>query len=428
MLFYRNMIDINRLRDNPDVVQAQMRAKGVEADIHQILSIDDRRKEILVEVEQLKARRNAASKEVGELKRRGGDATAIVEEVASIKGKIDTLDQQLRAVLEELQQAMLFLPNIPQSDVPEGKSAEDNVEVRRWGDEPQLNFPAKDHKELGESLGLFDFERGAKLSGSGFPLYFGLGAQLERALIQYFLDTLTRLGYTEVMPPHLVNEKALIGTSQLPKFRDQLYTCPEDGLFLIPTAEVPVTNIHAEELLREDQLPIRYCAYTPCFRREAGSWGRDVRGFLRLHQFNKVEMVQFALPENSNAIHEEMVQHAEKILQGLNLYYRVISLCKGDLGFGAAKCYDIEVWSPIEKKWLECSSVSNFEDFQARRANIRYRAKADGKPRFVHTLNGSGLATPRVLVALLDSYQQPDGSVVVPEVLRPYLGGRERIG
>lgn len=429
MLFLKIMLDINRLRDNPEAIQAQVRAKGVDADIQQILSIDDRRKEILAEVELLKARRNAASKEVGALKRSGGDAEALMEEVTALKSGIDLLDQKLKETLEKLQEAMLYLPNIPQADVPEGRSAVDNVEVRRWGNAVEHQFEAEDHKTLGERLGLFDFERGAKLSGSGFPLYLGLGAQLERALIQYFLDTLTtEHNYTEVLPPHMVNEQALIGTGQLPKFRDQLYAIPEDGLFLIPTAEVPVTNIHAGEILRQEQLPVRYCAYTPCFRREAGSWGRDVRGFLRLHQFNKVEMVQFALPEESNAIHETMVTHAESILQGLGLHYRVISLCKGDLGFGAAKCYDIEVWSPVEKKWLECSSVSNFEDFQARRANIRYRSKEENKPRFLHTLNGSGLATPRVLVALLDSYQQPDGSVMVPEVLRPYLGGREHIG
>ena len=417
------MLDIKRLRENPDEIQAQAKAKGVETDIRAILALDDRRKGILAEVEELKARRNSASKKIGELKRTGGDAQAAMDEVASIKGRIDELDGQQTEVEAKIREAMSYIPNIPQPGVPEGKSSEDNVEVRVWGEEPADSFERIDHKTFGEKLGLFDFERGAKISGSGFPVYTGMGARLERALISYFIDTLTsEFGYVEVLPPHMVNEITLFGTSQLPKFRDQLYTIPEDGLFMIPTAEVPVTNLHAREVMREEQLPTRYCAYTPCFRREAGSWGREVRGFLRLHQFDKVEMVQFARPEDSNRIHQEMVEHAQRLLKGLGLRHRVIELCKGDLGFGAARCYDVEVWSPVEKKWLESSSVSNFEDFQARRAEIRYKSKADGKVRFVHTLNGSGLATPRVIVALLDTYQQPDGSLVIPEVLRPAMG------
>ncbi len=423
------MIDIKRIRENPALTQALFAAKNVQADTQALLAMDDRRKAILAEVEVLKARRNVASKEIGDLKRTGGDASKLMEEVTSIKGRIDELDQAERENDAALRNALLELPNLPHESVPDGKSAEDNVEVRTWGQPVVHAFEATDHKTLGEKLGLFDFERGAKISGSGFPVFMGLGARLERALIMYFIDTLTqKFGYTEVMPPLVVNAASLLGTGQLPKFADQLYTCQEDGLYLIPTAEVPVTNLHAGEMLRDEQLPIKYCAYTPCFRREAGSWGRDVRGFLRLHQFNKVEMVQFARPEESWAIHEQMVGHAEAILQGLGLHYRTIVLCKGDLGFGAAKCYDIEVWSPVEKKWLECSSVSNFDEFQARRADIRYKAKADGKPRFVHTLNGSGLATPRVLVALLDSYQNADGSLTVPEVLRPYMGNISKIG
>lgn len=419
------MLDIKRLRENPEFIQQEVIAKKVDADITAILKLDDKRKEILGQVERLKAERNSASKKIGILKKSGEDASEAIGKVSAIKGEIETLDQSLKENAIALENALLYLPNIPHETVPNGSSEEDNLEIRKFGEPTQHNFTAVDHKTLGENLGLFDFERGAKISGSGFPVYTGLGAKLERALIQFFIDCLEEDGFEEVIPPHLVNAKALLATGQLPKFADQLYSCPEDKLYLIPTAEVPITNIHADEVLTEAQLPIKYCGYTPCFRREAGSWGRDVRGFLRLHQFNKVEMVQFAHPETSYQTLENMVGYAENILKKLGLHYRVISLCKGDLGFGAAKCYDIEVWSPVEEKWLECSSVSNFEDFQARRGKIR--AKIQGKNTFVHTLNGSGLATPRVLVALLDNFQNEDGSWSIPEVLQPYLKNKTTI-
>lgn len=419
------MIDIKRIRENPEAIAAAVRAKGVDADIQAILELDNQRRETLVVVEKLKAERNEASRAVATAKKSGGDASEAMERSRQIGEDISSMDQKVRELENQIEALMLMLPNPPHADVPEGSSAEENVVVRSWGAPLVRNFEIKEHKSFGEGLGLFDFERGAKISGSGFPVYTGLGAKLERALISYFLDSLTAWGFTEVMVPHLVSRKSMTGTGQLPKFEEQLYHCAEDDLFLIPTAEVPVTNLLAEEVLMEKDLPKFFCSYTPCFRREAGSYGKDVRGFLRLHQFNKVEMVAFAHPENSYALHEQLTSYSEKLLQGLGLHYRVISLCKGDLGFGAAKCYDLEVWCPVENKWLEVSSVSNFEDFQARRANIK--AKIAGKNQFVHTLNGSGLATPRVLVALLDQYQNEDGTWTVPEVLRPYLGGLEVI-
>lgn len=420
------MIDIKRIRENPEAIAAAVRAKGVDADIQAILDLDNARREIISGVEKLKAERNEASRAVATAKKNGGDASEAMERSRQIGEDIAQMDAKIREIEIQIETQMLMLPNPPHADVPEGTTAEENVVVRSWGSPIERAFEIKEHKSFGEGLGLFDFERGAKISGSGFPVYTGLGAKLERALISYFLDSLTEWGFTEVMVPHLVSRKSMTGTGQLPKFEEQLYHCAEDDLFLIPTAEVPVTNLLAEEVLMEKELPKFYCAYTPCFRREAGSYGKDVRGFLRLHQFNKVEMVAFAHPENSYELHEKLTGFSEKLLQGLGLHYRVISLCKGDLGFGAAKCYDLEVWCPVENKWLEVSSVSNFEDFQARRANIK--AKIAGKNQFVHTLNGSGLATPRVLVALLDQYQNADGSWTVPAVLRPYLGGLEKIG
>ncbi len=415
------MIDIRAIRENPEALAAGIKAKGTDPRFDELLDLDRQRREALSEVESLKYRRNEVSREIGKAKKAGLDAAAEVAEMKGVGDRISELDQHIRGLETQIDDHLLGLPNPPHSSVPEGTSADDNVAIREWGDRTELNPKLKDHKTFGESLGLFDFARGAKISGSGFPVYTGLGAKLERALHHYFLTTLTeKFGFTEILPPHLVTRETMTGTGQLPKFEEQLYHCNEDDLFLIPTAEVPVTNLLAGEVVMESQLPIKYCAYTPCFRREAGSYGKDVRGFLRLHQFNKVEMVQFAHPEQSYQILEEMVHTAESLLQGLGLPYRVLSLCKGDLGFGAAKCYDLEVWSPVEEKWLEVSSVSNFEEFQARRANIK--AKIQGKNTFVHTLNGSGLATPRVLVALLDHYQQEDGSLILPEALRGFMG------
>jgi seryl-tRNA synthetase len=324
---------------------------------------------------------------------------------------------------------MLQLPNLPHESVSFGRTAEDNKEVRRWGDPRQFDFPAKNHWDIGEELGILDFARAAKLAGARFALYKGAGAQLERALINFMLDLHTReRGYKEILPPVLVNRAALVGTGQLPRFEEDLFRIADPEYFLVPTAEVPLTNIHRNEMLERDDLPIRYVAYTPCFRREAGSYGQDVRGLIRLHQFNKVELVKFAEPETSYAELEKMVQDAEEVLTRLKLPYRVVELCTGDMGFSAAKTYDLEVWLPGQKTYREISSCSNCEDFQARRAQIRYRREKRGKPLFVHTLNGSGLAVGRTLVAVLENYQQKDGSVVVPEVLRPYMGGLEKIG
>ena len=421
------MLDIKVIHENPEHIQKEVNAKGVDLNIQTALDLDQKRKDILADVEKLKALRNSSSKKIGELKKAGENADEAIAEMKKVGDDIAELDNQLRENNEALRDFMLRLPNIPHKSAPEGSSDEDNVVVRQWGEQKDLGFELTDHKTLGEKLKLFDFTRGAKISGSGFPVFTGAGAALERALIQFFLDEHTQNnGFTEIIPPYLVNRTSMTGTGQLPKMEEDMYRCDkDDDLFLIPTAEVPVTNLHANEVIPQKELPISYCAYSACFRREAGSYGADTKGFLRLHQFNKVEMVKFVEPSVSYDVLEELLGYAEKLLQKLGLTYRVLELCKGDLSFAAAKCYDLEVWSPVEEKWLEASSVSNFEDFQARRANIK--AKIGGKNTFIHTLNGSGLATPRVLVALIDNYQNEDGSLTIPEVLRPYMGGREKI-
>ncbi len=421
------MLDIRAIREEPQKVQKGVNEKGVDINIDDILKLDQERKDLLSEVETLKALRNSASKKIGVAKKAGEDASEAIAEMKKVGEDIAALDTQVKEKEEEIQNLMLRLPNLPHASTPEGTSEADNVPIRTWGEPTVHSFKAKDHKEVGEALGLFDFARGAKISGSGFPVYTGLGAKLERALIQFFLDRHTdKNGFTEVIPPYLVNRTSMIGTGQLPKMEEDMYHCDkEDDLFLIPTAEVPVTNLHSNEVLNPKELPISYCAYSACFRREAGSYGADTRGFLRLHQFNKVEMVKFVDPETSYDVLEELAGYAEDLLKELGLHYRVLELCRADLSFAAAKCYDMEVWSPVEEKWLEVSSVSNFEDFQARRANIK--SKIGGKNTFIHTLNGSGLATPRVLVAIIDNYQNEDGSITIPEVLRPYMGGREKL-
>jgi seryl-tRNA synthetase len=421
------MLDIKKIRENPEFYRVETKKKNSSVSIDEVLELDGKRRELISETEKLKAQRNAASKKIGELKKAGQNADSAVEEMRIVGDKISELDGKIRLIDEEQTNKLLHIPNVAHSTTPEGSSSENNVTIRSWGEERNLDFAALDHKALGEKLGLFDFERGAKISGSGFPVYRGLGARLERALIQWFLDChRERFGFEEVIPPYLVTRKSMTGTGQLPKFEEDMYACDKnDDLFLIPTAEVPVTNLYADEIIPESSLPLKLCAYSACFRREAGSYGKDTRGLLRLHQFNKVEMVYFSHPEKSYENHEELVGFAEKLLQELGLQHRVVALCKGDLGFSAAKCYDLEVFAPVEKKWLEVSSVSNFEDYQARRANIR--TKINGKNVFVHTLNGSGLATPRVMVALCDQYQQADGSLAIPEVLRKYIGGMERI-
>jgi seryl-tRNA synthetase len=337
------------------------------------------------------------------------------------------MDAELNQLDTQLREALLLIPNLPADDVPVGKDENDNPVIRTWGEKPTFNFELQPHWDLGEALGMFDFERGAKIAGSGFPLFKGVGAKLERALIQFMLDMhTTEHGYEEVAPPFMCNQTAMTGTGQLPKFAEDMYQVPIDGLYPIPTAEVPVTNMYGNEILPADQLPIQHTAYTPCFRREAGAAGRDTRGLLRVHQFDKVELVKFTTPETSEQEHEKLLLNAEAILQKLNLHYRVIELCTGDLGFSAAKCYDIELWAPAQNKWLEVSSCSNFKDFQARRANIRYRIEG-GKPTFIHTINGSGVALPRLVVAIMETCQNEDGSITLPEALKPYMGGLEKI-
>lgn len=421
------MLDIKLIRENPEFYQTETAKKNSQVSISEVLELDVKRRKLLTETETLKSTRNTVSKQIGDLKKKGEDAAPIMEEMRKVGERIAELDHLVRAVEEEQTQLLLHIPNVPHKTCPEGASAEQNVVAKTWGTPKVHDFTPVEHKTLGEKLGIFDFERGAKISGSGFPVYRGLGARLERALIQFFLDQHTQFsGFEEVVPPYLVTRNSMKGTGQLPKFEEDMYRCDkDDDLFLIPTAEVPVTNLYADEFIPEEKLPLKLCAYSACFRREAGSYGKDTRGLLRLHQFNKVEMVLFSHPERSYEDHEILTEYAEQLLQKLGLPYRRLLLCKGDMGFGAAKCYDLEVWAPVEKRWLEVSSCSNFEDFQARRAGIK--TKLNGKNTLVHTLNGSGLATPRVMVAICDHYQQADGSLVIPEVLRPYMGGLEKI-
>jgi len=423
------MLDIKFLREDLTQVKARIATRGAEIDWNEFVSLDQKRRDTLAYIEKLKERKNRLSGEIGKVKKSGGDAAALMQEVEEVSEAIRTGDGPLGEIEARFERFMLTVPNLPEPSVPVGRSAAENKEVRRWGDPPQFDFPARNHWDIGEELGILDFSRAAKLAGARFALYKDAGARLERALINFMLDLHTQEhGYREVLPPFLVNRDAMTGTGQLPKFEEDLFRIVESDFFLIPTAEVPVTNIHREELLSRDQLPIRYVAYTPCFRREAGSYGQDVRGLIRLHQFNKVELVKFTEPEVSYNELEKLVADAEAVLQRLKLPYRVVELCTGDLGFAAAKTYDLEVWLPGQSAYREISSCSNFEDFQARRAQIRYRKETKGKPIFVHTLNGSGLAVGRTLVAVLENYQQKDGSVVIPEVLRPYMGGLDRIG
>ncbi|MGD0016857.1 MAG: serine--tRNA ligase [Verrucomicrobiia bacterium] len=423
------MLDIKLIRDNPDAVRERLatRGSGDEARVSEIAALDEQRRKLLIESEGLKAERNKVSKEIGLLKSKGQDVSAAMSRMKQVGDRIASLDAEVAALDGKLQNITLMIPNLPHSSVPVGKTAADNREVRRWGEQPKFAFRPKPHWEIGEKLGILDFPRAAKISGSGFILYKGAGARLERGLINFLLDLHTREhGYTEVSPPFLINRNAMIGTGQLPKFEEDMYRLRDDDLFLAPTAEVPVANIHREEILNEADLPICYCAYTPCFRREAGAAGKETRGMIRVHQFDKVELIKFTSPETSYDELEKLVANAERVLQLLGLHYRVILLCTGDVGFASAKTYDIEVWAPGSRDggtYLEVSSCSNCEDFQARRANIRFKG-ADAKRRgFVHTLNGSGTALARLYVALLETYQQADGSVKLPEVLAPYLGG-----
>ena len=422
------MLDLKFIRENPELVKKGIQAKGEMGDVERVLELDKRRRQIIQQVEDLKKQRNENSKKVAQLKKQGQDASEIINNTKQISETIKTLDDELKEVEQALHEELSRLPNLPHESTPIGVDANDNVQIKSWGEIPQFDFEPLNHLELGERLDILDFKRGGKVTGSGFPVYKGDGARLERALLNFMLDYhIEKHGYTEIFPPFLANRASMFGTGQLPKLEEDMYLTEKDDLFLIPTAEVPVTNLHRNEILEGHELPIKYVAYSACFRREAGSYGKETRGFLRVHQFNKVEMVNFVHPEKSYEVHEQLLQEACDILEALEIPYRVLLLCSGDLSFAAAKCYDIETWSPAEQKWLEASSVSNFEDFQARRANIRFRPEKGAKPVFVHTLNGSGLATSRLMVSLLETYQTDEGTVVIPQVLRRYMGGQDVI-
>ncbi|NJD21141.1 MAG: serine--tRNA ligase [Melioribacter sp.] len=420
------MLDVKFIRENPEVVKRGLLNKNAKDIVDEVLALDEERRSFISRTEDLKAKKNQVSAQIPQMKKAGQDTSSVFAEMKRVGDEIALLDGQLRDVEEKLENILRHTPNLAHSSVPVGKTAEDNVEVRQWLPKEfsyKNDFKVLDHIELGKKLGILDFERGTKISGSGFPLYMGKGATLERALINFMLDThLKDHGYSEIFPPVLVNRESMKGTGQIPKLEDDMYFIEKDGLYPVPTAEVPITNIHRDEILQEKDLTIKYVGYSPCFRREAGSYGKESKGFLRVHQFNKVEMVKFSKPENSYDELELMVKDAEDILHALNIPYRILLLCTGDLSFSAAKCYDIETWSPAENKWLEASSCSNFEAFQARRANIRYRKEETKKPEFVHTLNGSGLATSRLMVSLLENYQTPEGKVIVPKVLQKYTG------
>ena len=420
------MLDIRFIRENTEAVKAAMISRNADVDVEAVLERDARRRAIISEVDTLKAERNRISKSIGQMIKEGNDPEEIKAQVREMGDRISTFDEEQREVEAKQREALLYIPNMPSETTPVGKDENDNPVIRSWGEKVELDFEPKPHWDLGETLGLFDLERGAKIAGSGFPLFTGRGAKLERGLIQFMLDLHTEEhGYTEIAPPFMCNDTAMTGTGQLPKFAEDMYTVPIDGLYPIPTAEVPVTNMYGNEILQQE-LPICHTAYTPCFRREAGSAGKDTRGLLRVHQFDKVEMVKFTTPEASAEEHEKLTLDAERVLQKLGLHYQVIELCTGDLGFSAAKCYDIELWAPAQDKWLEVSSCSNFHDYQARRANIRYRNE-EGKPAFVHTINGSGVALPRLVIALMENNQNADGSIDLPEVLWPYMGGLQKL-
>jgi seryl-tRNA synthetase len=438
------MLDLGFVRSNLELVEAKLRARGADpvALLGDFRALDQNRREAITTSERLKARRNELSQQVGALKKTGQDATAVMEETRALKDQLDELDKAAASFDEQMRLALSSIPNLTRDEVPAGLSEADNKTMKTWGEKRSFDFEPKPHWEIGEALGILDQERAAKLSGARFVVYMGAGARLERALISFMLDLhTTKHGYKEVLPPFMVNSKSLFGTGQLPKFAEDLFRCSDadaeaaargefkdNDHWLIPTAEVPVTNLYRDEILDEARLPISLTAYTPCFRAEAGAAGKDTRGIIRQHQFQKVELVKFVRPEESDAQHEQLTRHAEEILEALKLPYRRVLLCAGDTGFSSAKTFDLEVWLPGQQLYREISSCSNFEGFQARRANIRYRpAGAKAKPEFVHTLNGSGLAVGRTWLAILENYQQADGTVLIPEVLQPYMGGADQI-
>jgi len=421
------MLDLKIIREDPEAVKSQLKRRGGDfKELDELLKPEEDRRLGLQESEALKNKKKKLSAEVGQLKQKGQDASPVMEEVRTINISIKELDDKIQALEQQVQEKLLCIPNIPDDSIPDGADESANRMVRDWGKKPEFSFKPKNHVEIGERLGLIDLKRAAKISGARFAVYRGQGAGLLRALINFMIDVQTREnGYEELYPPFLVNKESMQGTGQLPKFEEELFATRDDPLYLIPTAEVPVTNFHRDEILEEESLPICYAAYTPCFRREAGSYGKDTQGLIRQHQFDKVELVKFSRPQESAAELETLVENAESILKKLNLHYRVMELCAGDLGFSAAKTYDLEVWLPSQNTYREISSCSSFTDYQARRARIRCKKRTGGKPEFVHTLNGSGLAAGRLFVALLENYQQEDGTVVVPTALRPYIHGRE---
>ncbi|MCT4509924.1 MAG: serine--tRNA ligase [Tepidibacter sp.] len=422
------MLDIKRIRNDLDAIKKAMGRRGEkDFDLDLVLELDDQRKEILQEVEKMKNEQNVASKEIPKFKKEGKDTTEIMAKLKELSDEIKVLDEKVREVEGKIEYNLMRIPNVPNPNVPQGTTDDDNVEIRKWGEPTKFDFESKAHWDIGTDLEILDFETASKITGSRFTLYKNLGARLERSLINFFLDTHTTAGYSEVLPPFMANRDSFVGTGQLPKFEEDMFKIEGKEYFLIPTAEVPVTNIHRNQIIDGETLPIQYCAYTPCFRSEAGSAGRDTRGLVRQHQFNKVELVHFVKPEDSYETLEKLTNDAEKVLQLLNLPYRVVKICTGDLGFTAAFKYDLEVWMPSYNRYVEISSCSNFEDFQARRAGIRFKRDKKAKAEYVHTLNGSGVAIGRALAAILENYQQADGSVVVPEVLRGYMGGVEEI-
>ena len=421
------MLDINIIRNDIERVKQAIVNKNEAISLDSFQELDSRRKTLLIECDELRNKRNITSHKISELKSKKKDASELIQEMKGVSDKIKQLETEAKTLSDDLDSLLIRIPNIPADDVPAGKDPTSNVMVKSWGEKKAFSFTPLPHWELGKELDILDFERAAKISGAGFTLYKGAGARLERALYNFMLDLHTQEhGYIEVLPPYLVNRTSMTGTGQLPKLEEDMYRLPDDDLFLIPTAEVPVTNIHANEILSNKDLPILYAAYTACFRREAGSYGKDTRGMIRVHQFNKVELVKFVRPETSYDELESLLSVSEKVLQLLGLKYQVVKLCTGDLSFAAAKCYDIEVWSPGVDKFLEVSSCSNFEDFQARRSNIRFRDD-EGNLQFVHTLNGSGVALPRTMIALIETYQREDGTVEIPDVLKPYMNGLDII-
>jgi seryl-tRNA synthetase len=422
------MIDIRLLREDRDRITDGLRRRGEDIDLTKILRLDEEVRLLLKESEGFKHRRNVVSDEIGELKKKGVNTERETLDMRKLSQKIKETDARIKSLSEDIHNELLNIPNIPHESVPLGRTPDDNIEVKRWGSPPEFDFPIKSHIELGERLGILDFQRASRLAGAGFVLFRDGGARLERSLINFMLDLHVKgHGYSEISPPFIVNRESAITTGNLPKFENDLFRVDDGNYYLVPTAEVPVTNIYRDEIVSEEILPICYVSYTPCFRKEAGSWGQDTRGLIRQHQFDKVELVKFVKPEGSYEELERLLSDAEDVLKQLGLPYRVVTLCTGDMGFASAKTYDIEVWVSSQGKYREVSSCSNFEDFQARRGNIRYRPRGGGKPKFLHTLNGSGLAVGRTLVAILENYQQEDGSVIMPNVLRPYMDGIEKI-